>query len=261
MDVAVDVIAPANTLLAELDPLGRARLARHLRLELNPAGATLWHAEDEIIRVYFPLTGSAALIADSPDGGSVQACEVGAEGMLGLTVALGGRRAPMRAVTICDMKALTLSADVLRHELLTHRGLWATFAQYAERSMADMARSIACVRLHPVPQRLARWLLEHEERVGARDHKITQACMAELLGVQRPTLTLGLGELRARGVVEHRNGLLRVVDVWALREAACSCYLDSQASAEDRAAPDPAFDAGASELPLPTAGLPETLAS
>jgi CRP-like cAMP-binding protein len=217
-------VEPVNLLLAAMRPDEYARLEPDLEPVTLPRETTLHAADDEIHAVYFVSSGVASLIAIGADGTAVNTLLIGREGMVGLPVFLGTGQMPVRAAVQIEMTALRLSAQRLREELRRSESLTGLLQGYTQTVLVELAQLILCNRAHSLQERLARWLLQLEERVGSLPFDFTHEFVAEMLGTQRPSLTLALGAMRDADLIAYSRGRLEIANRDGLRAVACGCY-------------------------------------
>jgi CRP-like cAMP-binding protein len=189
-----------------------------------PHGRVLFEAEEEIPAVFFPLTGAVSIIAEDPDGAAVDVAVVGNEGFVGLPVFLGTRRIPMKAIAQVPGQALRMESDAFRAELKRGGELVAMLQRYVQMRMVEMSQTILCNRVHPLDERVARWLLQLDERAGQAPFELTQEFFATMLGASRPKVTDAAIDLRDRGLIDYSRGVIEVMDRAGLEAASCSCY-------------------------------------
>lgn len=213
-----------NRILEALPPEETARLAPHMtHLDLE-RGRMLYEAGDPIDYVYFPLTGVISLMTLLENGGAIECGMVGPEGGHGLVAALGPRTALVRAVVQTPTRAVRLSAAVLQ-EVWPHRPFLSRIVHaHSEALYAHAAQSVACNAMHTVEERICRWLLACDDRVAGRTLQLTQEYLADMLGVQRTTVTAVARGLQLRGAIRYRRGNIEILDRAVLEAAACECY-------------------------------------
>jgi CRP-like cAMP-binding protein len=213
-----------NRLLDRLPEEAYARLAPSLvsvSLELKQL---LIQGDDPIRDVYFPTTALISTLVVMEDGSEVETTLTGVEGMVGLPVALGVDFGLSKAICQVPGEAWRLPACAFREALERGRSLDALFKRYAAVVLRQTAQVVACNALHPVPERLCRWLLMSHDRVGRDEFPMTHEFMGEMLGVRRQTVTVVAGTLQGAGLITLRRGIIRVVDRRRLEDAACECY-------------------------------------
>jgi hypothetical protein len=172
----------------------------------------------------FPTTAVASVLMLMEDGSEVEAGLVGAEGMVGLSVALGLEGALYQSICQVPGGAWRLPARALPKALEGSRLLDATIKRYLAFRLREAAQLVACNTLHPLPKRLGRWLLMSQDRAGRDEFPMTHEFLCELLGVKRQTVAAGT--LQAAGLIRYRWGIVRVLDRGRLEEAVCECYAD-----------------------------------
>jgi CRP-like cAMP-binding protein len=174
--------------------------------------------------VYFPEGGTVSLLAVLAEGDAVEVSTVGNEGIVGLSVALGGETSPHRATVQVPGPALRMRSADFRAEVPPAHPLHAAVRRYADAYLMQVAQSVACNRAHEVPQRLARWLCLTQDRVGRDEFPLTQEVIAQMLGVRRQTVSEAAGAFQAAGLIDYRLGRVTVEDRAGLERAACECY-------------------------------------
>lgn len=211
-----------NALLARLPAGERDRL----RLERVPMAVRdpVYEVNGPVAHVYFPLTGMFSLLVVMSDDLAVEAATVGNEGMVGLAVFLGADTSPHRAFAQVPGEALRATADVFRAEVGRGGALDAVMKRYNQALVNQMSYSVACNRLHTVEERMCRWLLMTQDRIGGDRFPLTQEFLAQMLGVRRPTVTVTAGVLQNAGYIAYTRGQVIVLDRTGLEESACECY-------------------------------------
>ncbi len=211
-----------NGLLAAL-PRAEARRLRRLLEPVPLAFADTLYEPDELIRhVYFPTGGIVALLLE--DGQATEVGRVGSEGMLGLPVFLGVERSQVRACVQVAGDALRMTAQAFRREASRPGALAGLLHRYTQALLGHAWQLAACNNRHTIEQRLCRWLLVTHDRVRADQLELTQEFLAQVLGVQRPSISLAAGNLQRAGLIRYSRGKVRVLDRQGLEEAACACY-------------------------------------
>jgi CRP-like cAMP-binding protein len=216
---------PENRLLAALPPADRERLLHRADEVTLARGDVVYRANGPIHHVYFPRTGILSMVIDMEDGGTVEVGTIGLEGMVGLPAFHGAGSSPTRVycqVPPCVCRRVP--AEWFRAEAGKSGALQAVVNRFAEVAFALSAQSVACNRLHPVEQRLARWLLMTHDRVIGNELNLTQEILAEMLGVRRASVTTAAGTLQRAGLIQYRRGRVTVHDRPGLEATACECY-------------------------------------
>lgn len=211
-----------NRLLGALGDDVIARLLPHAQLRSLGPRETLCLEDDAADTAYFPVTGMLSLLARAGEH-PVEVATVGREGMFGNPFLFGGRTYGLRAVAPIRTTVLRLDASVARDLLAQHPAAAERARRHAGVTVAQLARAAACHHWHDVPGRCARWLLTTRERAG--DYfTVTQELLAELLGVRRASVNGAATRLHRSGAIDYSRGRVKIVDVAALEEAACSCH-------------------------------------
>jgi CRP-like cAMP-binding protein len=230
-----------NELLSTLPPVELLQLRPLLTRVQWVNGQGLHEAGERIEQVFFVEQGLAAMMADT-DGGSssTEVGLVGREGMVGLPVLLSPAAASFhRAVVQMPGSALRMPAPALRSSLDALPVLRGLLFQALEAFMAQVAQTAACNSRHPLPQRLARWLLMAHDRSDGDDLALTQELLSAMLAVRRSGVTVAMQALQAAGVVGQRRGRVTICDRPGLEAAACGCYGRVQAFTAAAAARNP----------------------
>ena len=214
-----------NKLLASLPVTDYRRLLPLLRPVSVPFQHVLLKPTGTLSTIYFPGDGVCSITQVMKNGRTVEVATVGNEGFIGINALFGGERWLAGAVMkVPDHAAQAMSVGTFRHEM-DRRGPFAkAMNRYAEGFVASLMRSVACNALHSVEQRCARWLLTTRDCVRRKEFPLTQEFLALMLGVRRPTVTLALGTLQRRGLIEYGHRRLVILDRAGLEAASCECY-------------------------------------
>jgi CRP-like cAMP-binding protein len=218
-----DIDPRANRLLrglpdAEIDRIRPALEPVHL-----PRPTELEGANEEIRFVYFPTTGVASILALDVCGESVDTAMIGREGMTGLAVFLGTGQSPVRTIVQVPMAGLRMEATALREELVRGGRLVTLLHQHAQLVMITMAQLILCNRIHRLDQRAARWLLQVDDRVDEAPFNVTQEFLSQMIGVQRPALSVAMRQFKDAGLVRYARGQISIADREGLLARSCGC--------------------------------------
>jgi len=184
----------------------------------------LIQTEESIPAIFFPTTAIISTLVIMEDGSEVETGITGAEGLVGLSTALGLEFDLHRAICQVPGDGLRLPAVAFREALARSRPLDLLVRRYAAVVLRQTGQAVACNALHPVEERLSRWLLMSHDRVGRDEFPMTQEFMGDLLGVRRQTVTIAAGTLQAAGLITFHRGSIRVVDRPQLEAASCECY-------------------------------------
>jgi CRP-like cAMP-binding protein len=214
-----------NGLLDGVRPEVRSAVVSAAREMELPQKRTLWEPGEPVDAVYFPTSGVISLLSVTRDGGSVEVATIGNEGMAGVAVFLGHRgRAAGRAMSQIPGRGLLVDGDqflALAGDLPVLDGL---LRQYTHAVLVHIAQGAVCNRMHTVVQRLARWILEMDDKIRPAVLPVTHEFLSEMLGVRRASVTEAITPLQAAGAISPERAQIRVLDKDRLRELACECY-------------------------------------
>ena len=186
----------ANTILAALPEAEYARLRPRLEHVDLVRGVVLEAEHQEIHSVFFPVEGVASILAVGENGESVDTSMIGREGMTGLAVFLGTGHMPVRTLVQVPMRGLSAGGRRPSQRAGAWRGLVDLLHRYTQVVMVSMAQLILCNRAHRLDQRAARWLLQVDERVDEAPFDVTQEFLAEMIGTQRPSVSLAVRQFK-----------------------------------------------------------------
>ena len=212
-----------NVLLGSLPDDEYGRIEPDLEAVILPRPTELDAPYTEIEFVYFPTSGIASIVAVGVNGEAVDTTMIGREGMSGLAVFLGTSQMPVRTMVQVPMTGVRLPAAKLRAELERGGLLVNLLQRYTQVVMVSMAQLILCNRAHRLDQRAARWLLQVDERVEQAPFEVTQEFLAEMIGVQRPSVSLAVQQFRDDGLITYSRGQVMVADRERLLARACGC--------------------------------------
>ncbi len=212
-----------NRLLAALPREEYERLAPHLGEVSLTLSQVLFNPGDEITHAYFPTNSIVSLLTDLSDGSGMEVGLVGREGLVGVSVILGGSETKVATVQAVG-NALKIRADVLREEFRRGGVLQTGLLRYTHALMTQISQSVVCNVRHPLPGRLARWLLMYHDRLERDEFDLTHEFMAAMLGVRRAGVSDVANELQRRGFISYRRGHVRIIDREGMEEFACECY-------------------------------------
>ena len=213
-----------NQLLASLSPAEFKRLAVHLEPFPLPLGQVVYESGRILDHVYFPTTGIVSLLYVMEDGSSAEIAVVGNEGLVGISLFMGGETTPSRAVVQSSGHAFRLAARYLREEFGRSGPMQHLLLRYTQSLITQMAQTAVCNRHHSVDQQLCRWLLLSLDRLPTQELVMTQELIANMLGVRREGVTAAAGKLQDAGVIEYRRGHIKVLDRPKLETMSCECY-------------------------------------
>jgi CRP-like cAMP-binding protein len=217
-------LARQNHLLDALPGSDYARLAPHLELVPMKLGDVLYESGDALRYVYFPTTAIISLLYVMEDGASAEIAIVGNEGLLGISLFMGGETTPSRAVVQSAGHAFRLKAGLLKDEFGRFGPTMHLLLRYTQALITQMAQTAVCNRHHSIDQQLCRWLLLSLDRLASNELAMTQELIANMLGVRREGVTEAAGKLQDAGLIHYSRGKITVVDREGLEARSCECY-------------------------------------
>jgi len=213
-----------NHLLAALPAAEFGRLLPHLDLVPMPLGEVYYESGGRLQNVYFPTTSIVSIHYVMEDGASSEIAGVGNEGMLGISLFMGGNTTPSRAFVRTAGFGYKLKAQYLMTEFDRGGAVQRLLLRYTQSLITQTAQNAACNRHHTVEQQLCRCLLSTLDRVPSNDLVLTQELVASMLGVRREGITEAAGKLQTAGIIRNRRGHITVLDRAGLEDHACECY-------------------------------------
>ncbi|TLF45120.1 Crp/Fnr family transcriptional regulator [Halomonas urmiana] len=213
-----------NHLLAALPRDEYQRLAPHLeRVELT-LGESLVESGKVMRHVYFPTDSIVSLLCVMEDGDSTEIAVVGAEGIVGISLFMGGETTPGRAVVQSAGGAYRLKGQLLKDEFDRASTLQYLLLRYTQALITQMAQTAVCNRHHSLDQQLCRWLLLSLDRLPSHELVMTQELIANMLGVRREGVTESAGKLQKAGLIAYHRGRISILDRPGLEARVCECY-------------------------------------
>jgi CRP-like cAMP-binding protein len=214
-----------NHLLAALPAQEFEPLAAHLELVPMALGQMLYEPGSQLRHAYFPTTSIVSLHYVTESGACAETAGVGNEGVVGVSLFMGGDTTSSSAVVQTAGYAYRLDRHTLKQEFNRAGLLQRLLLRYTQALMTQMAQTAACNRHHSVEQQLCRWLLLTLDRMpNAREFIMTQELVASMLGVRRESVTDAAGRLQSAGFIRYRRGHIGVIDRTGLQAHACECY-------------------------------------
>jgi CRP-like cAMP-binding protein len=222
--MAVAQIPEVNGLLAALPVAERERLYPHLDSVSMALGDVVYEPGSQQAYVYFPTTSIVSLLYVMKDGASAEIAVVGKEGMVGVSLFMGGETTPSRAIVQSAGSAFRLSGQLLKREFVRAGPMQHLLLRYTQALLTQMAQTAVCNRHHSVDQQLCRWLLLSLDRLPSNRLTMTQELIANMLGVRREGVTEAAGKLQSAGLIHYSRGRITVLDRPGLESRACECY-------------------------------------
>ena len=213
-----------NRLLAALAPADYDRIGLHLEPAPLALGKVLYEPGSKMHYVYFPTTSIVSMLYVMSDGASAEIAVVGNDGILGISLFMGGETTPSRAVVQSAGESYRLRADFLLEEFNRAGPTTHLLLRYTQTLITQMAQTAVCNRHHSVDQQLCRWLLLSLDRLPSNELTMTQELIANMLGVRREGVTDAAGKLQSAGLIRYSRGHIEVLDRCGLEARACECY-------------------------------------
>ena len=213
-----------NHLLAALPSAEYKRVTSHLELVPMPLGQVLYESGGNLKHVYFPTNSIVSLLYVMEDGSSAEIAVVGNEGILGISLFMGGETTPSRAVVQSAGFGYRLKAQMLKDEFNRNGPFLRLMLRYTQALITQMAQTAVCNRHHTVEQQLCRWLLLSIDRLAGDELNMTQELIANMLGVRREGVTEAAGKLQRAGLIDYSRGRIKVTDRKGLEAKSCECY-------------------------------------
>jgi CRP-like cAMP-binding protein len=213
-----------NHLLAALPAEVLERLSPHLELIQMPLGQVLYESGGQLQHVYFPTTAIVSLHYVMEDGASAEIAGVGNEGVLRISLFMGGNTTPSLATVQTAGYGYRLKARLMMEEFNRAGPMMRLMLRYTQALITQMSQTAVCNRHHSVEQQLCRWLLLTLDRLPSNELTITQELIARMLGVRREGITEAAGNLQRAGFISYRRGHITVLDRSGLESNACECY-------------------------------------
>lgn len=222
--VNVPSMSSINRLLAALPEIVYRRLEPYLTFVSLPVGEICYEALEEIDTVYFPDTALISSVSTLSDGFTSEISLVGSTGMIGLPVILGSGYSQHRAFVQVSGSIVKISASILKQEFNTGGELQKLLLAYVEDRLNEVAQLSICNRRHNIEERMARWLLMVQDLVQSDELPLTQEFIGQMLGVNRPGVTLTAGTFQRSGLIRYTRGKITILNRNALEDIACECY-------------------------------------
>jgi CRP-like cAMP-binding protein len=223
-DADTGITPEKNHLLAALPKADMLRLLAGLKLVPLALGEVLYESGIALRHVYFPVDSIVSLLYVMSDGASAEIAVVGNEGLIGVSLFMGGETTPSRAVVQSAGYAYRLTGQVLKEEFVRAGAMQHLLLRYTQALITQMAQTAVCNRHHSLDQQLCRWLLLSLDRLNSNQLVMTQELIANMLGVRREGVTEAAGRLQAAGLISYSRGHITVLDRPRLEQRSCECY-------------------------------------
>jgi len=212
-----------NHLLAALPEAEWSRWLPQLEPVSLPLGKVLYESGGVQSHVYFPTTAIVSLLYVMENGASAEIAVVGNEGVLGISLFMGGESTTSRAVVQSAGRAYRLSAAAMKDEF-NRAPVLHLLLRYTQALITQMAQTAVCNRHHTLDQQLCRWLLLSLDRLQGNELIMTQELIANMLGVRREGVTEGALKLQKAGLIQYARGRIEVLDRAGIEQRSCECY-------------------------------------
>ncbi|WP_243048707.1 Crp/Fnr family transcriptional regulator [Dyella sp. RRB7] len=213
-----------NRLLAALPDAEWVRWAPHLEPVDMPLGKVLYESGSRLSHVYFPTTSIVSLLYVMEDGASAEIAVVGNDGIVGISLFMGGQSTTSRALVQSAGLGFRLKADLMLQEFNRAGPALHLLLRYTQALITQMSQTAVCNRHHSLDQQLCRWLLLSLDRLHSRELVMTQELIANMLGVRREGVTEAAGNLQQAGLIRYQRGHITVLDRAGLEKRTCECY-------------------------------------
>jgi len=213
----------ANQLLASLPADEWRRWQGHLEPVDMPLGQVLYESGGTLKHVFFPTSAIVSLLYVMENGASAEIAVVGFEGMVGISLFMGGGSTPSRAVVQSAGQGFRLSAHMIKDEFNHSQPVMHLLLRYTQALITQMAQTAVCNRHHSLDQQLCRWLLLSLDRLNGNELVVTQELIANMLGVRREGVTESALKLQQAGLIRYSRGHITVIDRPGLEKRTCEC--------------------------------------
>lgn len=216
--------ARKNSILSTLSDEVLARWLPYLQPIDLPLGSVIYESGTSIQQVIFPTSAIISLLYVTQDGHSAEIAVVGYEGLVGISLFMGGKSTPSRAVVQSAGQGFSLKEKVLMQEFDRAGSAMHILLRYTQALITQMSQTAVCNRHHNLDQQLCRWLLLSLDRLPGRELIMTQELIANMLGVRREGVTEAAGHLHQAGLIQYHRGHITVLDRHGLEKRTCECY-------------------------------------
>jgi CRP-like cAMP-binding protein len=213
-----------NHLLCALPAADYERILPNLELIVLPLGVALYESGVQMSYVYFPINSIVSLLYVMEDGSSAEIAVVGNEGIVGVSLFMGGETTPSRAVVQSAGHAYRLRGPLLKSEFYRAGPMQRLLLRYTQALLTQMAQTAVCNRHHTLDQQFCRWLLLSFDRLTSNELVMTQELIADMLGVRREGVTEAAGNVQKAGLIKYSRGHITILDRAGLEKRTCECY-------------------------------------
>jgi len=213
-----------NRLLDALPEPEWLRMLPHLENVDLPLGTVLYEPGSTLSHVYFPTSAIVSLLYVMQNGASAEIAVVGFEGLLGISLFMGGDSTPSRAVVQSAGQGLRMKAQAIKEEFKRSGPVMQLLLRYTQALITQMSQTAVCNRHHSLDQQLCRWLLLSLDRLRSNELVMTQDLIANMLGVRREGVTESALKLQRAGLIRYARGHISVLDRPGLEQRSCECY-------------------------------------
>ena len=213
-----------NNILASLSKADYERILPNLKLIDMPLGWTMSESGDHIHFMDFPISGVVSLMYLLEDGSTSETALVGREGMVGISIYMGGESLPSSTEVQTAGQAYRMTRQQMRKEFALGGEMQQLSLLFAQGLFSQTSQTAVCNQHHSVEQQLCRWMLMTSDRLRSPEILITQESIGRLLGVRRETVTNTVSQLQKDDVIERSRGRVKIVNREKLEKRACECY-------------------------------------
>jgi CRP-like cAMP-binding protein len=214
----------ANKLLAALPHVDLTSLSDHFTIVPMRQGTVLFHADDEVDHIYFPLSGMVSMLVVLKNGDAIETATVGREGVVGAMAGLGLHKSRVRAVIQLESVVARIPSSQFRKVAAKSPAIFNLCIRYNETLLAQARVTAACNLSHSVEARFSRWLLQSRDRAESNTVPLTQQFLSEMLGVRRTSVTEVAVKMQDAGAISYSRGIIKIVDLIKLKSISCECY-------------------------------------
>jgi CRP-like cAMP-binding protein len=213
-----------NFLLGSLHDDDLVRIAPKLEKVELELGAVLYESGEKMDHIFFPTTAIISMLYIMENGGTAEIGVVGNDGVVGISLFLGGETTTSRAIVQSAGELLRMKAKDLKSEFKKDERFRELLLRYTQAILTQISQTAVCNRLHSIDQQLCRWLLLSHDRLHSDKLVMTHDLISNMLGVRREGITLAAKKLAARKLIANKRGTVTVIDRQGLEAASCECY-------------------------------------